>query len=112
MCVARLVNILDFFRSVAFWYFHPDDLISGEGTRLNGGRFVPVGVPAVYASLEEDTALREVTARKGALGGRRQINVGEYPRMTYILCIATKRNIDLAAALAPELGTVVRQCLR
>ena len=102
----------DFFRSVAFRYFHPDDLISGEGTRLNGGRFVPVGVPAVHASLEEETALREVTARKSALGGRRQINVGEYPRMTYILGIATKRNIDLAAALAPELGTVVRQCLR
>jgi RES domain len=48
----------DFFRSVAFRHFHPDDVISGEGTRLHGGRFVPVGVPAVYASLEEDTALR------------------------------------------------------
>ena len=53
----------DFFRSVAFRYFHPDDVISGEGTRLNGGRFVPVGVRAVYASLEEETALREVTIR-------------------------------------------------
>ena len=41
------------FRSVAFRYFHPDDVISGEGTRLSGGRFVPVGVRAVYASLEE-----------------------------------------------------------
>ena len=46
----------DFFRSVAFHYFHPDDVISGEGTRLNGGRFVPVGVKAVFASLEEETA--------------------------------------------------------
>ena len=43
----------DFFRSLAFQYFHPDDVISGEGTRLHGGRFVPVGVRAVYASLEE-----------------------------------------------------------
>ena len=49
-----------FFRSVAFRYFHPDDLISGDGTRQHGGRFVPVGVRAVYASAEEDTALREV----------------------------------------------------
>ena len=73
----------DFFRSVAFRYFHPDDVISGEGTRLHGGRFVPVGVRAVYASLEEETALREVTSRKSALGGRSQIGVGEYPRMTY-----------------------------
>jgi hypothetical protein len=31
----------DFFRSVAFRYFHPNDVISGEGTRLNDGRFVP-----------------------------------------------------------------------
>jgi RES domain-containing protein len=41
-----------FFRSVAFRYFHPDDLISGEGTRQYGGRFVPVGVRAVLASAE------------------------------------------------------------
>jgi RES domain-containing protein len=102
----------DFFRSVAFRYFHPDDVISGEGTRLNGGRFVPEGVRAVYASLEEETALREVTARKSALGGRSQISVGEYPRMTYVLSVATNRNLDLAATLPSELANVVRLCLR
>jgi RES domain-containing protein len=59
----------DFFRSVAFRHFHPDDVISGEGTRLHGGRFVPAGVRAVYASFEEETALREVASRKSALGG-------------------------------------------
>ena len=68
-----------FFRSVAFRYFHADDLISGEGTRQYGGRFAPVGVRAVYASVEEETALREVTQRKTTLGGERQIDVGEYP---------------------------------
>ena len=102
----------DFFRSVAFRYFHPDDVISGEGTRLNGGRFVPVGVRAVYASLEEETALREVTSRKNALGGRSQISVGEYPRMTYVLSVATNRNLDLAVTLPSELANVVRLCLR
>ncbi len=102
----------DFFRSVAFRYFHPDDLISGESTRTNGGRFVPVGVRAVYASLEEETALREATVRKRTLGGRSQINIGEYPRMTYILAVATRRNLNLAAALPPELGSVVRRCLQ
>ena len=102
----------DFFRSVAFRYFHRDDVISGEGTRLHGGRFVPVGVRAVYASLEEETALREVTARKSALGGRSQINVGEYPRMTYILSVVTHRNLDLGATLPSELANVVRLCLR
>ena len=102
----------DFFRSVAFHYFHPDDVISGEGTRLNGGRFVPVGVKAVFASLDEQTALREVTTRKSALGGRNQINVGEYPRMTYVLSVATHRNLNLAAALPRELENIVARCLR
>jgi hypothetical protein len=102
----------DFFRSVAFRYFHPDDVISGEGTRLHGGRFVPIGVRAVYASLEEETALREVTSRKTALGGRHLISVGEYPRMTYVLSVATTRNLDLAATLPSELANVVRLCLR
>ena len=94
----------DFFRSVAFRYFHPDDVISGEGTRLNGGRFVPVGARAVYASLEEETALREVTSRKSALGGRSQITVGEYPRMTYVISVATNRNLNLAVTLPSELA--------
>src|SRR5580658_6974593 len=102
----------DFFRSVAFRYFHPDDVISGEGTRLHGGRFAPVGVRTVYASLEEETALREVASRKSALGGRSQISVGDYPRMTYVLSVATNRNLDLAAALPSELANVVRLCLR
>jgi RES domain-containing protein len=102
----------DFFRSVAFRYFHPDDVISGQGTRLNGGRFVPVGVPAVYASLEEETTLREVTTRKSALGGRNQIDVGEYPRITYVLSVSTHRNLDLSATLPSELQNVVRRCLR
>ena len=105
---AANVNLL----LVAFRYFHPDDVISGEGTRLHGGRFVPVGVRAVYASLEEETALREVTSRKSALGGRSQISVGEYPRMTYVLSVATNRNLDLAATLPSELANVVRLCLR
>ena len=79
---------------------------------MNGGRFVPVGVKAVYASLDEQTALREVTTRKSALGGRNQINVGEYPRMTYVLSVATHRNLDLAAALPRELANIVARCLR
>jgi RES domain-containing protein len=102
----------DFFRSVAFRHFHPDDVISGEGTQLHGGRFVPAGVRAVYASLEEETALREVTSRKNALGGRSQISVGEYPRMTYVLSVATNRNLDLSVTLPSDLANVVRLCLR
>jgi RES domain len=102
----------DFFRSVAFRYFHPDDVISGEGTRSSGGRFVPLGVRAVYASLAEETALREVTTRKNALGGRSQIAVGEYPRMTYVISVTTNRNLDLASPLPSELADVVGVCSR
>jgi len=47
------------------------------------------------ACLEEETALREVTSRKNALGGRSQTSVGEYPRMTYVLSVATNQNLDL-----------------
>jgi hypothetical protein len=67
---------------------------------------------AVYASLEEETALREVTTRKRALGGRSQIDVADYPRMTYVLSVATHRNLDLTATLPSELAWVARLCLR
>ena len=40
------------------------------------------------------------SARKSALGGRSQINVGEYLRNDVrSLCVATHRNLDLAATL-------------
>jgi hypothetical protein len=68
-------------------------------------------VRAVYASAEEDTALREVTQRKTTLGGDRQIDVGEYPRMIYLLAISTQRNLDLTLSLDPQLEQVVRHCL-
>jgi hypothetical protein len=60
----------------AFRYFHPDD----EGPLLNGARFVPVRVRALYASLEEESAPGEVPARKNTLGGRSQIALGKYSR--------------------------------
>ena len=101
-----------FHRSVAFKYFHPDDVISGEGTRLYGGRFAPAGVRAVYASFDEETAMREVTARKNALGGQQQIAIADYPRMTYVLSVATHRNLDLCSRLPPELRKAVSRCLR
>jgi RES domain-containing protein len=102
----------NFFRSVAFRHFHPDDVVSGEGTRLHGGRFVPPGTLAVYASLEEETALREVNARKNLLGGGGQVKLRDYPRMTYILRIATRRNLDLSIPLPPDLQNTLARSLR
>ena len=102
----------DFFRSVAFQYFHPDDVINGEGTRIHGGRFVPVGVPEVYASMEEDTALREAAARQLSLRGQNQIEFSDYPRLTYVLRVRTERNIDLSSGLGMELQHAVTECLK
>jgi len=55
--------------------------------------------------------MREVTTRKVALGGRNQINVGEYPRMTYVISVTTNRNLDLAATLPLELAKTMARCL-
>jgi RES domain len=68
------------FRSVELAWAHPDDVISGEGTRLKGGRFAAKGTRAVYASLDEETATREVTARKARLGGKAQNRPEGLPR--------------------------------
>jgi RES domain-containing protein len=100
-----------FFRSVAFQYFHPDDVISGEGPRVYGGRFVPIGVPAVYASLEEDTALREAASRQASLHGQNKTAFREYPRLTYVLHIKTDRSLNLSTVLPAELQRLVVDCL-
>ena len=59
--------------------FSSDDVISGTGTYVHGGRFVPPGVRAVYASIDKETALREVTARKKTLAGRKQLRSANIP---------------------------------
>ncbi len=56
--------------------------------------------------------MREVTARKNALGGQQQIAIADYPRMTYVLSVATHRNLDLCSRLPPELRKAVSRCLR
>ena len=49
---------------------------------------------AVYASLDEETAAREVTARKARLGGKAQIALKDYPRLTYAVAIEAKKCVD------------------
>jgi RES domain-containing protein len=102
----------EFFRSVAFRHFHPDDVVSGEGTHLHGGRFVPSGVAAVYASFDEQTALREVTARRSLLHGKSRVEFRDYPRMIYVLRITTQRNLDLSIPLETDLQKVLAHALR
>jgi hypothetical protein len=60
----------EYFRSVELSYAHPDDVISGEGTRLYGGRFVKPGVRAVYGSADEDNRDSERRGRETRRGRR------------------------------------------
>ena len=98
------------FRSVELAWAHPDDVISGEGARSKGGRFAAKGTRAVYASLDEETAAREVTARKTRLGGKAQIALKDYPRLTYVISIQARcvdfRNIGNSAVLKDVLAAV------
>jgi RES domain-containing protein len=82
------------FRSVELAWAHPDDVVSGKGTRSQGGRFAAKGTRAVYASLDEETMAREVTARKTRLGGKAQIELKDYPRLTYVISIQAKKCVD------------------
>jgi len=52
-----------FFRSVEFRYMDPLDVLSGAGARAYGGRFAPVGTRAVYLSVTDSGASKEVTAQ-------------------------------------------------
>ena len=93
-CVSAVPFDDSCFRSVELAWAHPDDVISGEGARLKGGRFAAKGTRAVYASLDEETATREVTARKARLGGKAQIALKDYPRLTYAIAIRAKKCLD------------------
>ena len=58
----------------------------------------PKGTRAVYASLDEETATREVMARKARLSGKARISFKDYPRLMYIVSVAVKRCLDLRNA--------------
>lgn len=87
-----------FFRSVEITFAVPDDVVSGEGTRLNGGRFARPGTRAVYASLDEETAVREASARRRRLAGTPLINLRAYPRLTYLISARMTKCVDFRSA--------------
>jgi len=91
-----------FFRSVELAYGHPDDVISGEGTRLYGGRFVKPGTRAVYGSADEETAFRESAARLSRLAGRGGARFTAYPRITYVIAVRVATLVDLTVARVPR----------
>ena len=92
----------EFFRSVELAYGHPDDVISGEGTRLFGGRFVKPEVPAVYGSGDEASAFRESAARLNRLAGRGGARFTAYPRITYVIAVRVATLVDLTLPRMPR----------
>lgn len=50
------------YRSTAPNYSNPKDLLSGEGCRLHGGRWNPMGIRAVYGGCSPETAMAETLA--------------------------------------------------
>jgi len=97
------------FRSVELAWGHPDDVISGQGTKEKGGRFAPKGTRAVYGALDEGTAGREAAARKARLGGAGGISLADYPRLIYVIPIKTRRCLDLRN---PGADAVLKEILK
>jgi RES domain-containing protein len=91
-----------FFRSVELAYGHPDDVVSGEGTRLYGGRFVKPGTRAVYGSADEETAFKESGARLSRLAGRGAARFTAHPRITYVIALRVATLVDLTASRVPR----------
>jgi len=84
-----------FFRSTEYRYMDAASLLGGHGTELYGGRFVPIGLRAVYFSASDAAASQEVTARKKRLGGDSQISLDKYPRIVYAVDVRIERCVAL-----------------
>ena len=61
---------------------------------VKGWAFCRKGERAVHGSLDDETATREVTARKARLGGVGIISLKDYPRVTFVISIKAKKCLD------------------
>lgn len=57
-----------FHRSASPGWASSGDLVSGEGSRRNGGRWNPPGIRTVYGSLSPELSLAEALATTRAVG--------------------------------------------
>jgi len=100
-----------FFRFTSARYAASDDLVSGEGSRVHGGRWNPPGsFAAVYGSLEPETATAE------SLALQRRYGVPDEWGMPRVLCaietdVKSVLVLDEAACakLGLELGELARE---
>lgn len=90
------------FRSVPARWMDPDDVLSGQGAALTGGRFAPAGTLAVFLSATDQLATAEVTKRKSRLGGSALISVDKYPRIVFGVEVDLERVLNLSKRSMPK----------
>jgi RES domain-containing protein len=98
------------FRTSTPQYANSADLVTGEGARLAGGRWTPLGgFAAVYASLEYETAVEEGFAHFRRYG----IPVEQaMPRVIVALQVRLERLLDLTdGTIRRRLGISERRML-
>ena len=80
------------YRSSTPRYATETDLLTGHGSRLFGGRWNPVGVALVYASLTPETAMAETLAHNRYYG----IAIADaMPRMFVAIAVKLQTVLDL-----------------
>jgi RES domain-containing protein len=101
-----------YYRSVEYRYMDPQEVLSGRGTALYGGRFASVGTRAVYLAESDSAASGEVLTRKQRLGGNAQITLDKYPRIVFGVSVSLDRVLDFTKkGLPPNLLAVRQNCL-
>jgi len=102
-----------FFRTAEYRYSNPQNLLNGDGTRKKDGRFAPIGKCAVYLSSDHMTSIFEATARKQRLFGRAQIELAEFPCMTWEIKVSLSKCVNLADRVKNfELEEMISECLK
>jgi RES domain-containing protein len=83
------------YRSCAPRYAKEVDLLSGEGSRRHGGRWNPVGLAMVYASLTPEAAMAEALAHYRYFGIPIE---NAMPRVFVAISVQLTRVVDLRIA--------------
>jgi RES domain-containing protein len=100
-----------YYRSVEYRYMDPNEVLSGRGAALYGGRFASVGTHAVFLSESDGGASGEVLARKQRLGGNAQISLDKYPRIVFGVSVSLERVLDFTRTkLPPNLMAIRQKC--
>ncbi len=101
-----------YYRSVEYRYMDPNEVLSGRGAALYGGRFASVGTRAVFLAESDGGASGEVLARKQRLGSSAQITLDKYPRIVFGVSVSLERVLDFTRrGLPPKLLAIRQNCL-